>query len=325
MFLAKSATDIQQKPFLSPNVSEQSELKAETSGSGGYQSQTSGELSSGEDDSARKSITKGFVRRTIEMLYGKKDANPEEASERPPSEPNQKKKEHSSIFSPFHAVRSKAMSEMSYFNSTNALDAFSEATRCIAFHAQVGPGDSVPIDDGRWLLRENMLIRKSVSDPVGINKTFSNTPQDEGLCKDTEEKTPYSLFSTKPEVEDKAEPLPRKCTYFSLPHANDSDICQDDQSTVSKSSVNGDSVTEEKDPSGDTKTWAERNGILPSIGLTDFKVKDNKVYPLVELPPDGEVVLVQPGKGQGIVTRRPQEPDVLDFIYNFCGENCPIL
>ncbi|KAM4534243.1 uncharacterized protein PAE49_022530 [Odontesthes bonariensis] len=354
MFLAKSATDIQQKRFLSPNVSEQSELKAETSGSGGYQSQTSGELSSGEDDSARKSITKGFVRRTIEMLYGKKDAKPEEASERPPSEPNQKKKEHSSIFSPFHAkpeeaserppsepnqekkehssifspfhaVRSKAMSEMSYFNSTNALDVFSEATRCIAFHAQVGPGDSVPIDNGRWLLRENMLIRKSVSDPVGINKTFSNTTQDEGLCKDKEEKTPYSLFSTKPELEDNAEPLPRKCTYFSLPHANDSDICQDDQSTVSKSSVNGDSVAEDKDPSEDTKTWAERNGVLPSIGLTDFKGKGNKVYPLVELPPDGEVVLVQPGKGQRVVTRRLQEPDVLDLMYNFCGENCPIL
>ncbi|XP_044033261.1 oxygen-regulated protein 1-like [Siniperca chuatsi] len=327
MFLAKSATDIQpgHRRFPSPNASDLSELRAETSASGGYQSQISSELSSGEDDSARKSITKGFVRRTIERLYGKKDANPdEEASERPPSAPKQKKKEHSSIFSPFHKAGSKAMSELSYFNSANALDTLSEATRCVAFNAQVGPKDSVPIDNGQWLLGGNTLIRKSVSDPVGINKTFTNSPQGEGMCEDTEENTPYSLFSTTSELEDKKS-FSRKCTYFSLPHASDSDACQDDLSIVSKSSANGDSLTDTKDNSEDTKMWAERNGTLPGIGLADFKMMDNKVHPLTELPPDGEVVVVQPGKGQGVMNRRLQEPDMLDLLYNFCGQNCPIL
>ncbi|XP_022622771.1 oxygen-regulated protein 1 [Seriola dumerili] len=327
MFLAKSATDIQHglRRFPNPNTSELRELRAETSASGGYQSQTSSELSSGEDDSARKSITKGFVRRAIERLYGKKDDNPDEdPSERPPSAPKQKKKEHSSIFSPFHIAHCKAVSELSYFNSSNALDTLSEATRCIAFNAQVGPGDSVPIDNGRWLLRENTLIRKSVSDPVGINKAFTNSPLGEGTCEDTEQNTTYSLFTTKTEVEDKTNSLTRKCTYFSLPHASDSDVCQDDLSTVSKSSANGDSVTDTKDNSEDTKTWVERNGMLPAV-VTDFKMMDNKVHPLTELPSDGGVVVVQPGKGQGVVNRRLQEPDVLDFLYNFCGEHCPIL
>ncbi|KAM9712321.1 uncharacterized protein ACNS7B_022914 [Menidia menidia] len=320
MFLARSATNIQQRHV--PGADE-CQLRAETSGSGGYQSQTSGELSSGEDDTVRKSIAKGFVRRTIELLYGKKDTKPEEPSKRPPSAPNNTKKEHLSIFSPFHAVRSKAGSEMSYFSSSDALDAFSEATRCIAFHAQVGPVDTVPIDKAQWLLRENILMRKSVSDPVGINKSFSSTPPDEGLCKDTEEKSPYSLFSSKSEPDDVASP--GKCTYFSLPHANDSEVGLDEQSTVSRGSGNGDSLAEDREPPGDTKMWAERNGILPGIPITDFKVKDNKVHPLIEFPPDGEVVLVQPGKGHGVVQRRLPEPDLLDLMYHFCGEHCPIL
>lgn len=324
MFLAKSATDVQHsghRAFQKSNTSELPQLRAETSASGGYQSQTSSELSSGEDDSARKSITKGFVRRAIERLYGKKDNNTdEEAGERPPSAPKEKKKEHSSIFSPFHLARSKAVSELSYFNSSNTLDTLSEATRCIAFNAQVGPGDSVPIDSGRWLLRENTVIRKSISDPVGINKAFSNSPPGE----DTEHNNTYSLFTTKSEVEDKIKSLTRKCTYFSLPHASDSDVCQDDLSTVSKSSANGDSVTDAKDGSEDAKEWAERNGTLPSV-IADFKMMDNKVHPLVEVPSDGGVVVVQPGKGQGVMNRRMQEPDVLDLLYNFCGQHCPIL
>ncbi|XP_031706164.1 oxygen-regulated protein 1 [Anarrhichthys ocellatus] len=320
MFLAKSATDIPHRCLPSTNPSE---TRAETSASAGYQSQTSSELSSSEDDSARKSITKGFVRRTIERLYGKKDAKPdEEAGERPPSVPKQKKKEHSSLFSPFHISRSKAKSELSYFNSTNALDTLSEATHCVAFSAQVGPEDRVSIDNEQWFLRENTPIRKSVSDPVGINKNSTNS-HDEEICEDTEENTPYSLFCTKSELEDKKSSFSRKCSYFSLPHRSDSDAYQDDLSTVSKSSANGDGTVDTNGDSEDTRMWAERNGTLP--GVTDFKMKDNKVHPLMEPPPDGEAVVVQPGKGQGVVSRRSQEPDMLDILYNFCGQNCPIL
>ncbi|GAA6215115.1 oxygen-regulated protein 1-like [Lates japonicus] len=146
------------------------------------------------------------------------------------------------------------------------------------------------------------------------------------MCEDTEQNTPYSLFSTKSEQEDNTKSFSRKCTYFSLPHASDSDACQDDLSTASKGSANGgDSITDTKDNPEDAKTWAERNGTLPAGGVTDFKMKDNKVHPMVEVPPDGEVVVVQPGKGQGVMNRRLPEPDMLDFLYNFCGEHCPIL
>ncbi|XP_054621354.1 oxygen-regulated protein 1-like isoform X2 [Dunckerocampus dactyliophorus] len=296
MFLAKGSADVP-KHEQGLNTTQPSEFRAE---SGGYQTQTSSELSSGEEDSSRKSISKGFVRRTIERLYGKKDT-----VERPPSAPKTKK--HSCIFSPLHMARSKAASELSYFNSTTALDTLTEATRCIAFNAQVGPGDSVPIDTDRWLIRENTLIRKSVSDPTGINKNLVNCHKDEDGCEDTQEITPYSLFSTTSQQEDSKKS--KRCTYFSLPHTSDSEVCLE----------SGD--PEAKDSSETANAPSERNG--SAVG--DFKMMDNKVHPLVELPPDSEVVVSQPGKGHGVMNRHLQEPDVLDILYNFCGQHCPIL
>lgn len=311
MFLAKSVTDTKQGN--AATRSQLPDLRAETSPSGGYQSQTSSDVSGAEDDPAQKSISKGFVRRTIERLYGKKAVNPEqEAGERPPSAPRPKKKDHSRNSSPFHHLQSKADSDLSYFNSTNALDTLSEATKCVAFSNQVRPGESVPSENGQ------RLIRKSVSDPVGINQGITTPPQAEEVIQDSEQKTPYSLL----EREDK-NALQRKCTYFSLPHANESDVCQDELSTVIRVTANGDAVT--KDQSKDAKRGAERNGTLPAVGITDFKKMDNKVHPLVELPPDGEVVVAQPVRGHGVVSRRVPEPDVLDLLYDFCGQNCPIL
>lgn len=313
MFLAKSATDARRGNCRSP--SQPPHLRAETSVSGGYQSQSSSEASSAEDESANKSVSKGFVRKTIERLYGKKDANPEqEAGERPPSAPKQKKKDHPRNFSPFHNIRSKAGSELSYFNSTNALDTLNEATKCVAFKAQVRPGESVPGEN------RPSLIRKSVSDPAGINQGIATPPRAAEILEDAEETTPYSLF----ELEDKNS-AQKKCTYFSLPHASESDMCQDELSTVSRVVANGDVASDAKEQSKDSKTRAERNGVLPAVGVSDFKKMDNKVHPLVELPPDGEVVVAQPARGHGAVYRRAPEPDVLDLLYNFCGQNCPIL
>ncbi|XP_077365066.1 uncharacterized protein LOC144009286 [Festucalex cinctus] len=290
MFLAKSFADTAKQGL---NTS----LPSETLESG--QTRTSSEQSSSEEDPVRKYISKGFVRRTIERLYGKS-----KAVERPPSAPRTKKK-HSNIFLPFHTARCKATSELSYFNSTNALDTLTEATRCIAFNAQVGPGDSVPIDEGRWLIRENTFIRKSVSDPTGMNKNLVNSSQDEDDCEDTQEDTPYSLFSTMSEPEDHKKS--KRCTYFSLPHTSDSEVCHDETSV------------QEVKPESVAKMRPERNGSV--VGMPD-----NKVHPLVALPVDGEAVVVaQPKKGQGAVTRSLQEPDVLDLLYSFCGENCPIL
>lgn len=311
MFLAKSTTDTKQGNAATRR--QLPDLRAETSPSGGYQSQTSGDVSGAEDDSAQKSISKGFVRRTIERLYGMKAVNPEqEVGERPPSAPRPKKKAHSRNSSPFQHIQSKADSDLSYFNSTNALDTLSETTKCVAFSNQVRPDESVPSED------RQRLGRKSVSDPAGLNQGVTTPPQPEEIILDSEQKTPCSLL----EREDK-NALQRKCTYFSLPHANELDVCQDELSTASRVTPNGEAVT--KDQPKEAKRGAERNGTLPAVGITDLKKLDNKVHPLVELPPDGEPVVAQPVRGHGVVSRRAPEPDVLDLLYNFCGQNCPIL
>ncbi|XP_061122316.1 oxygen-regulated protein 1-like [Syngnathus typhle] len=288
MFLAKSFA-------MNAKQSLNAALPSETSEKDGYQTQILSEQSSSEDP-VRKSISKGFVRRTIERLYGKT-----KAQERPPSAPRTKKK-YSDTFLPFHTARCKAASELSYFNSTGALDTLTEATRCIAFNTQVGPGDSVPIDEGRWLIRENALIRKSISDPTGINTNLVNSAQDEDGCEDTQDDTPYSLFSTTSEPEEHKKS--KRCTYFSLPHTSDSEVCQDEQSVLEANSESGAKM---------------RNG--SAVGMAD-----NKVHPLAVLPADGQAVVVtQPKKGHGTVNQSLQEPDVLDVLYRFCGENCPIL
>eukprot|EP00063_Salmo_salar_P061445 XP_014036280.1 PREDICTED: uncharacterized protein LOC106590155 [Salmo salar] len=334
MFMAKSLVDIQygQTRLTSPNSSDLSDNRPETS-DGSHRSLTSTEMSSGEDDSVKKSITKGFVRRTIERLYGKKDTNEKVlASESQPiSVPRPKSREFPGkiSLSPFHNARTKVMLDLSYFNATSSFDTYSEPTRCLAFNTQVGPGDCVPIDENRWLLRE-CVIRKSVSEPININKNTSVLTEDE--CKDTKEDVPYSLFghNDREDMVKTVKPLVAKCTYFNLPHGCDSDPYQDDLSSVSKGSAMGDISKDSKDNAEEPKLWAEKNGTLPAFSPTDFKMPDNKVHPLIEGPGGGKVVVVQPGKGQSgkgqtDVKKIPQEPDVLEILYFSCGQHCPIL
>ncbi|CAB1340655.1 unnamed protein product [Coregonus sp. 'balchen'] len=331
LFMAKSVVDIQygQTRLPSPNTSDLSDNRPETSDSGGHRSQTSTETSSGEYDSVKKSITKGVVRRTIERLYGKKDTNvkdPASKSQHPSLLKPQSRELPSKIsLSPFHNAQNKVISDLSYFNATSSFGTYSDPTRCIAFNAQVGPGDFFLIDKDRWLLRES-VIRKSVSEPIDINKNTSASTED--VCKDTKE-DPYSLFGHT-DLEDivkSVKPLVPKCTYFNLPHGCDSDPHQDDLSPVS---AKGDVSKDSKDKAEEPKQWAEKNGTLPAFAPTDFKMPDNKVHPLIEGPGGGKVVVVQPGKrqpgkSQTDVKKIPQEPDALEMLYFSCGQHCPIL
>ncbi|XP_053717164.1 oxygen-regulated protein 1-like [Synchiropus splendidus] len=305
MFLAKTSNDIPalQKHSNSTNMSD---LRTDTSASAGYQSQTSSEVSSGEEDVSKKSITKGFVRRTIERLYGRNNVHHDEDEKDRPTSASKQKTDYSSMFSPFHAARTKAMPDMSYFHSTSALNTLTEATGCFAFNVQVEPTDHIEADG--WLSRENSLIRKSLSDPIGISKNLAHRKETE-----ESEETPYSFFSTNSEPEENQQSQSRKCTYFSLPHTSESDTVPDD---VSKRSMNVDVGSE-----ANSQVWAEKNGSPTS----DFKKRDNKVHPLIEAPPDSEVVVAQPVKQQTVANRHIQDPDMLDFLYNFCGEHCPIL
>ncbi|KAG9274050.1 hypothetical protein AMEX_G10855 [Astyanax mexicanus] len=338
MFLAKSNTTSQngQRKTHSPN-SDMSDYQTEsTEDSGGNGSQTTPETSSGEDDTSRLAIAKGFVRRTIERLYGRGNSN-STGPERPLSASKGMQKEgpgrtNVTNLASFHEAQTRVRTDISYFNATSLIDVINEPSHCVTLNAQVRPEDAVLIDKGRWLLRENQPITESSQElqeaqrKVEKNSSTVNEPEQDA----TKEDVPYSLFcpasphSILPstDLEELSRSPEQKFTYFNLPNASDSELEPEGRNTdtPSKREAKGTPITQSP------KSWAEKNSFLPAFNPPVVKRTDNKVHPLLEaltLP-----VVTQPGRGQGAkteVARRSTEPDVLEMLFSFCGQHCPIL
>ena len=69
----------------------------------------------------------------------------------------------------------------------------------------------------------------------------------------------------------------------------------------------------------------EAKGLVADHGpLPGLRLHDNKVHPLTQGAPGGQVVVAQPVRAQRVVPR-PVELDALDALYTFCGQHCPIL
>ncbi|XP_066537387.1 oxygen-regulated protein 1-like [Hoplias malabaricus] len=339
MFLAKSNTRSQNghRRLPSPN-SDMSDYQAESSDSGGNRSQTSPVTSSGEDENSRLAIAKGFVKRTIERLYGRSNSNgtaPED--ERHHSASHGQKKEapgRTSVttLASIHEARTRVKTDLSYFNATSSLDAFNEPTHCVTLSAQVGPESAVLIDKGRWLLCENQVIPESspeLQEPqwYGENDTIILINPEQDAVK---EDVPYSLFCPASphrivpptELEEPTACLGPKFTYFNLPNASDSELESEAQNTYSPQKREAQVTPVTESP----KSCPEKNSILPAFNPPVLKRADNKVHPLLEImtPP----VVTQPGRGQSTqseVTRRSTEPDILEMLFIFCGQHCPIL
>ncbi|KAJ8413291.1 hypothetical protein AAFF_G00092870 [Aldrovandia affinis] len=309
MFLARSNMDLQHghKRLPSPHASELSDYRPEMSDSKGHRSQVSLNTSteSGEDDPGRQSIVKGYVRKTIERLYGRNDA----AGKRPPSASKTKRKQSPSrnrvgTLTSFHEARSKVTTDLSYFNATSLYDTYNEPMQCIAMNAREDTREGVPIDKGNWLLKENHLIRKSLPEHSTMYGNADTTSVETGQ-ENTSDDAPYSHFGsnnpllavvTSPDLKDP--PVP-KCTYFNLPHGSDSDPFQDDLTIKTKGSNKVDPAEKIKDPL--VSLTPEKNGSLPSFAPIEFKLPDNKVHPQSEEP----VVVNQPTRAQGGIARMP--------------------
>lgn len=339
MFLAKSnaTTQNQQQPVHSTH-SDTSDYQAESSDSGANQSQTTPETSSGEDESSRLSIAKGFVRRTIERLYGRGNPNSTGPDEKRPLSASKGRKREApgrtnvTSLASFHEGQTRIKTNLSYYNATSSFDVNNEPPHCVTLNAQVGPGDAVLIDKGRWLLRENQLICQSSPEQ---QESQSNTENDVSKLVDPKQDTvnedfPYSLFcpasphSTLPssELEEPACSSGSKFIYFKLPNASDSEMETEGRNadTPSKKEPKVTPVTQS------IMSWAEKNTFLPAFNPPVVKKTDNKVHPSSEAitPP----VVTQPTRGQSAqteVARRSTEPDVLEMLFLFCGQHCPLL
>lgn len=318
MFLAKSQTRTQngQRQLHSQN-SDLSDSQPESTDSGGNWSQ---ETSSGEDDTNRLAIAKGFVRKTIERLYGRGNSSSIGADNmRSPSALKAKQREgpgrtNVSSLASYHEARTR-VTDVSYFSATNASDILNAPTACITLNEREGSGDANRIEKGHWLLAENHIRESSPELQEGHrkeknNKTASVEPEQHSgqedsfhgiLPSSTLEKWPGSSRS--------------KFTYFNLPNASDSDLEPEEKREVQVASE-----TQVQ------KTMAEINSLLPTISPSVLKKGDNKVHPLTEATTP--TVVTQPVKGQSAQTgviKQSAEPDALEMLFVFCGQHCPIL
>ncbi|RXN31631.1 transcription factor Sox-17-alpha-like protein [Labeo rohita] len=221
MFLAKSNTDMQHgQTQLSSPSSELSEL--ESSHRKEYQLLTSSDVSREEKNTCKLSIAKGYVKRTIEQLYGKGSKGCSSDEKKSPSTDK--------VENRVGLRGTNAIPDLSYFNATSSADSSNEPMNCVTLNTRMGLRDAVPIDKGHWLLKENLLSLKSCSENEYTSKHIKD--KDESEWDSGKEDIPYSLFGHSPMMPDKdpsfteqEEECPgRTITYFHLPNANDSEF-----------------------------------------------------------------------------------------------------
>ncbi|XP_010183716.1 PREDICTED: oxygen-regulated protein 1 [Mesitornis unicolor] len=204
---------------------------------------------------------------------------------------------------------------------------------------QANEDEGILIDKGKWLLKENHLIRRSPPERVGMYGNLDTTSTDTVLDNNSDD-VPYSHFGnlnqypdlneiSSSELEEMAKPPENFCNYFNIPHNSDSDPFQDDLSTKSKPSCNGKitslpAANKEKIKSavmvGSTSTHISSQ---TDTNFPEFRLPDNKVHPLEQ--PSGEPVQSQPATVSNVNRNDLQEEDSLDKLHAICGQHCPIL
>ncbi|XP_009578350.1 PREDICTED: oxygen-regulated protein 1, partial [Fulmarus glacialis] len=386
-----SDTSQLKKCLKSPATSDWSDYRPDTEESD-YNSRASSDLTneSGEEAVLEKHYNTGYVKRTIERLYGKTEASfkpdfhkgfpymskvfqkdIEEFhsavvekniyfSQEPRSCPAEKLS-HSSLPSqefPVNINKDNTISrgentslptpqptlnreETSY---TNDCSGESPKQHCQP-SVRASEDEGILIDKGKWLLKENHLIRRSPPERIGMYGNLDTTSTDTVLDTNSDD-VPYSHFGnlnqypvlneiSSSELEDMAKPSENFCNYFNIPHNSDSDPFQDELSTKRKPSCN-DKITslpaankEKIKPSvvvGSTSTHlsTQADTNFPAFTSVEFRLPDNKVHPL-EQPLNDEPIQSQPTDVSNANRSALQEEDSLDKLHAICGQHCPIL
>lgn len=195
--------------------------------------------------------------------------------------------------------------------------------------------DGVLIDKGKWLLKENHLIRRSPPEQTGMYANLDTTSTDTVLDTNGDD-APYSHFGnlnqypilneiSSSELEDMARPSKNFCNYFNIPHSSDSDPLQDDLCAKSKPTFSGKTTSPPVGNKGKIKPSAtEVDTNFPAFASVEFRLPDNKVHPL-EQPLNDEPIQSQPTDDSNANRSALQEEDSLDKLHAICGQHCPIL
>ncbi|XP_068252510.1 oxygen-regulated protein 1-like [Nyctibius grandis] len=365
-----SDTSQLKKCLRSPATSDWSDYRPDTEESD-YNFKASSDLTneSGEEAVLEKHYNTGYVKRTIERLYGKAEASfkpnfqkgfpyvskvfqkdTEEfhsavvgkniSFSQEPRSCSAEKLSHSSLPSqefPVNINKDNTIArrenaslptpqptlnreETSY---TNDCSGESPKQHCQP-SIKANENEGILIDKGRWLLKENHLIRRSPPERIGMYGNLDTTSTDTVLDTNSDD-VPYSHFGNlnqyavlneipSSELEDMVKPPENFCNYFNIPHNSDSDPFQDDLSTKSKHSRSGKIAS---------LPAANKEKIKPSV-MAEFRLPDNKVHPS-EQPLNDEPIQSQPTDSSNANRSALREEDSLDKLHAICGQHCPIL
>ncbi|XP_012663027.1 oxygen-regulated protein 1 [Otolemur garnettii] len=185
--------------------------------------------------------------------------------------------------------------------------------------------EGVLIDKGKWLLKENHLLRVSSENP-GMCGSGDTTSVDTLLDNNSNE-VPYSHFGnlapgpsmaelSSSELEELTQPLELKCSYFNMPHASDSEPFCDDLLDVSNKIY-----AKERIPNHHREEKGNLQSEKVCTSVTHaFTPAGNKVHPVSD-----DAIKNQPLPRNNMINSVLQEGDSLDKLYALCGQHCPIL
>ncbi|KAM7075838.1 oxygen-regulated protein 1 isoform 2-T3 [Molossus nigricans] len=307
---------------------------------------------SGEEIAQEKDYNKGFVKRTIEKLYGKVEIVKPSFF---PGSLNRSQvcpynsmefqcartvglydcegqsfgssKQASRGSSKLHRFQEERQDKC-YFNDMKAnyhgRDIVEHSTKQNDHNRIFGDiEEGVLIDKGKWLLKENHLLRMSSPENSGICGNADTTSVDTLLDNNSNE-VPYSHFGnlasgpnmaelSSSELEELTQPLELKHTYFNMPHCSDFEpFCEDFLDVQNKT------CHEEKIPNHHAEEKGNHKSERVCTSVTHVFAAANKVHPISDDTVKNQPL---PGNNAGAL----QEGDSLDKLYAICGQHCPIL
>ena len=326
MLISESKEDrlYRRKQLPSPNTSDLSDYRPETSVSGGYNTQESIDIvTESGDELENMSLENGdpaLGSETSDQTAQLTDSNPSLKSY------SGKTLKTEGTFSSSHSGTKASKEDLSYLSAASSLKADPEVA---SKAAELNSNGGVLIDKGRWLLKENHLIRKSPPALMGmyddadssLDMSPDNTSEDSHHHALTHQH-PLAVISSS-DLEEMAKPHGPKCTYYNMPHGSDSDPFLDDLSLKSskRKSSNAKGKGLKVSPTVDTsKTWIKKNGSLSSFASVEFKMQDGRVHPEGDRAAVASATTPPGGAGHVLLAQ-----DSVDEFRRRCGQYCPIL
>lgn len=341
--------------FMRPVTFDFSDYRYDSENGQPHEISSDGPNDSGEEIVQEKEHNKGFVKRTIGKLYGKAEIVKPSffpgSSNRPQVCPYNSMEFQSARKAGLYDSEGQSFQSSEQVSSSSSkLQKFQEERqdKCDFddMRANYHGGDIVKhstkqndhnrilkdieegvlIGKGKWLLKENHMLR--VSSPENSDKcSNADTTSVDTLLDNNSNEVPYSRFGnlapgpnmaelSSSELEELTQPLELKCNYFNRPHCSDSEPFYEDLLDVQNKTC-----PKERTANHHTEDKGNHRSERICTSVTHvFTTAANKVHPVSD-----DTIKKQPLPGNNSIHGALQEGDSLDKLYAICGQHCPIL